>query len=136
MERKINVNIRFTEITIRPRLRIRVYCISADHSVEFTNRCIRKWCSCGIIADVREKETFSALRCVIYRPRTLEHRRVGYTPFFSSVQHIYLDLLASFEYIRFAEWLISLLSRNKMINSFIDDGYSIKNKLKIRKIRI
>lgn len=82
MERKINVNIRFTEITIRPRLRIRVYCISADHSVEFTNRCIRKWCSCGIIADVREKETFSALRCVIYRPRALEHRRIGYTPFF------------------------------------------------------
>lgn len=74
---------------IRSRLRIRVYCISADRSVKFTNRCIPKWYSCGIIADVREKETFSALRCVIYRPRALEHRRVGCTPlFFTASTHL------------------------------------------------
>lgn len=134
MERKINVNIRFTEITIRPRLRIRVYCISADHSVEFTNRCIRKWCSCGIIAEKKRHLVHLDAWSIDHEHSSIDE--LGILHSFSSVQHIYLDLLASFEYIRFAEWLISLLSRNKMINSFIDGGYSIKNKLKIRKIRI
>lgn len=95
MGRKINVNIRFTEITIRSR--IRVYCISADHSVEFTNRCIPKWCSCGIIA---ERKRHLAHLDAWSIDRALEHRRVGY---------IYIYILFFFIGSTHLPWSIGLL---------------------------
>ena len=137
MGRKINVNIRFTEITIRSR--IRVYCISADHSVEFTNRCIPKWCSCVIIADVREKETFSALRCVIYRPSTRASTSWVYIYIYSILFHrfntfalIYWPPSNIYDSGKFGLICLSicifrwLLSCNKTMNFFIDGDIGLK----------